>query len=553
MGEAFGLRPVMPWAGDPAAVRARVAELEIEVYLTLAGLDDEASALADRAEELGLPDAAGRARLLRSDVLSRRGAAEEALEIQLALHARAAAEGNDLLAARASLYLASTADRLGARSECLRWADAAQRLPSDAPQAWRAEALMVLVLFTVSHVGFDHTLLEHALDQVRAVGDPILTSVTLANFAEVAAESEDLVLAQRLVAEVITLLHRHPTAAASLTWESIARVQMAGGDLTAADRSLRSAFRVGAALGWCDVNGDPHLSLAELRLAQGLAGEALTALNHPDHVSAVERSAWVAARGLAVRARVLAALNRWQDAYATMVDYVAAYQLVRSAEAERTAALSQSTQTAEEERRRAHKFEQLAMRDPLTGLPNRRYADGRLAALTAVQGGSRAERLSLAIVDIDHFKRVNDCYSHNIGDVVLVRIAGLLLVEELEAGNGLAIVGNGPAPSAPQAGGFRPFAARLGGEEFVVVFPQWSNAEALAWCEELLERLRHTTFEDIAPGLHISASIGLVTLSAPTDQATLLTMADACLYAAKDAGRDRLVSTGEPPSEVVSH
>ncbi len=537
MGELASLRPPMPRTRDRAAVLARVAELETEVYRTLFGRDDEALALADRALELGLPDAAARARLLQSDILSRRGAADEALQIQLAVHARATAEGDDLLAARASLYLTSTADRLGARTDSLRWAEAAQVLPADAPHGWRAEALMVLVLFTVSHVGFDHALLEHALEQVRAVGDPILTSVTLANFGEVAAECEDLVLAQRLVAEAQTLLRRHPSAAASLTWESIARVQMSAGDLNAADRSLQTAFRLGASLGWCDVNGAPHLTLAELRLAQDRADEALSALSHPDRETAVAEASWVATRELEVRAKILAALGRWQEAYVAMVDYVAAYQWVRSAEAERTAVQSQSAQIAEEERRRAHKFEQLALRDSLTGLPNRRYADDRLSALTGlvpeIHGTPHPARLSVAIVDIDHFKRVNDTYSHDVGDLVLVRIAGLLLDEELGVGDGCDI----------PADGFAPFAARLGGEEFVVVFPDWQHAAASAWCEQLLNRLRHISFEDIAPGLHIRASIGLVTLDSPTDKATLLRTADACLYEAKHAGRDRLVAT----------
>jgi two-component system cell cycle response regulator len=556
MGEAVSLRLPVPWPGDRAAVLERVAELETEVYRTLVGLDDEALALAERAEELSLPDTAARARLLRSDVLSRRGAVGEAQEIQLAIHARATAEGSHLLAARASLYLASTADRLGSRPESLRWADAAQRLPNDAPPGWRAEALMVLAMFTVSHVGFNHALLEHAIEQVRAVGDPILTSVTLANFGEVAAECEDLALAERLIAEALTLLRRHPSAAASLTWESIARVQMSTGDLTAADRSLRNAFRLGGSLGWCDVNGDPHLTLAELRLAQERPEEALTALAHPGRAAAVANSSWVATRELAVRARILAALGRWQDAYDAMVEYVAAYERVRSAESERVAVQSQATQTAVEERRRAHRFEQLALRDSLTGLPNRRYADDRLLALTeaaaAVQGARVPARLSLAIVDIDHFKGVNDTYSHDVGDLVLVRIAGLLLAEGAAADGASAIAASTAGGNPAAEDGFEPFAARLGGEEFVVVFPRWTHAEAVGWCEDLLVRLRGTSYEDIAPGLRVRASIGLATLTGPTDKATLLRAADDCLYDAKRAGRDRLVTATRPTGRAAT-
>ena len=513
-----------------AAITQRVAELETTVYVTLIGLDEEALRLAEAAEAMSLPDEAIRARLLHSDVLSRRGRADEAMRLQLSLHDRATAEGRDLLVARANLYLASTADRLGERADCLRWADAAQLLSAEAPPGWRAEALMVLVMFTVSHIGFTHELLEHALEDVRAVGNPVLTTVTLANLAEVATECDDVVLGLRLVAEAISLLGRHPSASAALTWESIARVQMAAGDVAAADVSLRTAFRIGADLGWCDVNGDPYLTLAELRLAQGRSRPALSALVHPDRAGTALHSSWVATRELEVRAKILATLGRWREAYDAMVDYVSAYEKVRSVEAERAAVHSQSAQTAEEERRRASKFEQLSLRDSLTGHYNRRYVDERLSALTVAAAGTRNGRLpalvSVAILDVDHFKSVNDTYSHDVGDLVLIRLSGLLLANVCDNSHN------------------QPFAARLGGEEFVLVLPGISHADAIAECEAVLERLRRTSFADLAPGLAVRASIGLVTVPTPIDKAAVLRTADACLYEAKRAGRDRLVATG---------
>src|SRR4051795_4681576 len=150
---------------DAAALTELVAELEMTAYLSLTGLDQEALRLADIAESLSLPDVATRARLLHTDVLSRRGETELAMRLQVALYDSAKAEGRDLMAARASLYLASTADRAGLRRDCLRWAGAAQLSMAEAPVGWRAEALMVLALFTISHVGFTHGLLEHTLQE----------------------------------------------------------------------------------------------------------------------------------------------------------------------------------------------------------------------------------------------------------------------------------------------------------------------------------------------------------------------------------------------------
>jgi two-component system, cell cycle response regulator len=532
--------------GEPdtsaTAVTQQIAELEMAAYVSLIGLDDQALRLADRADSLSLPDVAFRARLLHSDVLSRRGETDVAMRLQVALHDRAKAEGRDLLAARACLYLASTADRAGQRRECLKWAGAAQLSMNGAPTGWRAEALMVLALFTVSHVGFKHALLEHTLKEVRAVANPVLTTVTLANLAEVATECGDLQLGQRLVDEAIELLHHHPSASAALTWESIAQVHLASGDLEAADRAVGTSLRLGGRLGWCDVNGDAHLTLAELRLAQGDSEAALVALAHPEGAAARAQSSWLSTRELQVRAKILASLEKWHEAYDTMVAYAAAYERIRSAEAERAAAESQSDQTAEEERRRASKFEQLSLRDPLTGLYNRRYADEWLSTLTGLLPGACDGRfpglLSVAILDIDDFKDVNDTYSHDVGDLVLVRLSELLLGE--------TDVFSGQCGGPTEDSSLQPFTARLGGEEFVLVFPGISHDEAIAACEQLLRRLRETSFTDLAPGLTVNASIGLVTLATPTDRAEMMRTADACLYEAKRAGRDRLVATAKP-------
>src|SRR4051794_7581380 len=190
------LTPGLLGSPDAAALTELIAELEMTAYVSLIGLDHKALALADLADSLSLPDVAMRARLLHTDVLSRRGQTESAMQLQVALHDSAKADGCDLMAARASLYLASTADRAGLRRDCLRWAGAAQLSLADAPSGWRAEALMVLALFTISHVGFTHELLEHTLQEVRAAGHPVLTTVTLANLAEVATECGDLTLGQ---------------------------------------------------------------------------------------------------------------------------------------------------------------------------------------------------------------------------------------------------------------------------------------------------------------------------------------------------------------------
>jgi len=127
--------------------------------------------------------------------------------------------------------------------------------------------------------------------------------------------------------------------------------------------------------------------------------------------------------------------------------------------------------------------------------------------------------VSLAIIDLDHFKRVNDCYSHECGDEVLRRVAAAL--EEAGAGPDTLI-------------------GRLGGEEFVQLCRGANRAEAVRRAEELLQGLRALPLDRIHPELRVTASIGIA-FGDPALPSELLRAADRCLYAAKRAGRDQVV------------
>jgi diguanylate cyclase (GGDEF)-like protein len=158
-----------------------------------------------------------------------------------------------------------------------------------------------------------------------------------------------------------------------------------------------------------------------------------------------------------------------------------------------------------------------ADRDWLTGLHNRRYLAREVTRhATAPSGGP----FSLAILDLDHFKDVNDRYGHHAGDQVLMRIAALLL------------------------GGVRgqDVVVRTGGEEFVLLMPDTDAAAAQAACERLRTTIREEPWDHIGADLAVTASFGVATANDAQDIDSLTALADERLYQAKRTGRDRVIA-----------
>jgi len=163
-----------------------------------------------------------------------------------------------------------------------------------------------------------------------------------------------------------------------------------------------------------------------------------------------------------------------------------------------------------------------AMTDALTNLANRKSFDEHLEAACA-QAESGNGVLTLAVLDIDHFKRFNDTWGHQTGDQVLRYVASVM----------------GRAAKAPR------IAARYGGEEFAMIFPQ----ESVVQVEDALESIRKEIASRSLRRRSTDDELGAVTLSAgfaqrrPGETASaLLDRADAALYASKHAGRNRVTS-----------
>ena len=158
---------------------------------------------------------------------------------------------------------------------------------------------------------------------------------------------------------------------------------------------------------------------------------------------------------------------------------------------------------------------EMATTDALTGLRNRRALNHSLQLELAIVE-RRSTPLSLLMLDVDHFKRINDTHGHEAGDKVLRAIAQLL--------SGCARVID--------------IVARVGGEEFAVILPNTDAQGALV----IAERMRTAVAAADWLGHPTTISIGAATLQGEEDAARLYARADAALYAAKSAGRNQVVS-----------
>ncbi|MFP8966271.1 DUF484 family protein [Pokkaliibacter sp. CJK22405] len=177
----------------------------------------------------------------------------------------------------------------------------------------------------------------------------------------------------------------------------------------------------------------------------------------------------------------------------------------------------------------------LSLRDPLTKLWNRRYLDESLNTACRRLCDSPAP-LTLMLVDIDHFKKINDSFGHPIGDKALVQLARLLRRASQERGT----------------------LARYGGEEFAILFPNCDATEAARLAEKFRRLCAQTPLKVATGKTHtMTLSIGVKTWlpdnDPPISADQLLEAADKALYQAKQRGRNRVVMVAQSRASVMAH
>jgi diguanylate cyclase len=212
-----------------------------------------------------------------------------------------------------------------------------------------------------------------------------------------------------------------------------------------------------------------------------------------------------------------------QDSFKALVNkMIGATRAMETRSQELENKLQTSSQEIAELRDRLEATQQDTIRDHLTGIPNRRAFDIELkSAIDATR--ESAEPLSIVMFDVDHFKQFNDTWGHQTGDQVLRLVANCIADNARHSDT----------------------TTRFGGEEFAVILPSTALADAVHWANQICGIVRSKRLIKKSTG----GKLGVVTVSAgvvkhrpgETD-VQVVRRADTCLYAAKHAGRDRVVS-----------
>ncbi|MEV8508345.1 GGDEF domain-containing protein [Actinoplanes sp. NPDC051475] len=513
-------------ADDRASLEATLAELEARPTSKFRSVAAPAAAAERRAGTLGLDDLVMHAKMLRADVLVREGRSERGGQWAHQVLAWAQEHEHPYLLARSHRVLSNFYRQVGDIAEGLTHAvQCFAHLTDDEPPSIRARHLMTLAVALDESGSTEEgdRRFREALQIATAIGDLELTLNILNNMAYTAFENDDEAGARDLVAHMREVQARSPRNFSALELDTIARIEMMSGHYGAAEETLHVMLEDGQSKVEAHEGDAPAvclLTLAEARRLDHRFAAAQEALDEAVRMAEERGLDRVRARAREEQAALYATAGRFREAYEEHCAFHKAASALHSAQRDARARALQAVFEATEARRASEHFREMAHRDALTGLYNRRYVNERLPALLG-EALVRRTPISLAILDLDHFKRVNDTLSHSAGDVVLQQVAQLLLAAASES----------------------MIAARMGGEEFLLVMPGLTAEEAVERCERLRLRIRAYAWEPITGALPVTTSIGVTTSDDGRGSASaLLSLADRNLYVAKREGRDRVVA-----------
>lgn len=363
----------------------------------------------------------------------------------------------------------------------------------------------------------EHELAAGALQRSRQYGrqavalakrhaDAYRITVTVGNVGEVLGLAGEYEEAHRLLAETVRDAKANGYRAVELrTRHNIGEVLIQQGRLAEAIEVLQQTL---ADLGQSDQESTRLRVHSALWRAHKAAGEFEPALRHCEAYHALElhRAALQSQAQARLMVNRIEVENALMDSERARLD--AELQRLRSRELE--------SEKRELEARTAE-LQRDTLEDELTRLANRRRVDQDLPRIVkrALESG---QPLCVAVADLDHFKQVNDEHGHVVGDNVLRAVAQIFRVKTRTSD----------------------LAARLGGEEFLFCFVDTPQPVARDVCERLRAAIEAHPWEQVAPGLHVTISIGLAVAQLGDTPQALVARADAAMYEAKRRGRNQI-------------
>jgi diguanylate cyclase (GGDEF)-like protein len=521
-------------ADEPGAASANQPRLdrlaaELDLLEMVPFVDADAAfapalALERRARALGAEDLQWRAQLIQADVLGRKGKHTASGQLIREINDWAEEHGHKHVLARSHRLLAMFFDSMGDMPSAWTHAVRAVELVDDSmSERLRADHLFGLGVALVRTGAYDAARDRYraALQLAEGLDDVRLRLKLLNNLAWLEEEAGDAHRSMEIARRMMAFAAKHHMALDAACLDTIAHAQLLLGEYEDAEATLRPILD-DPDLGSRDSEGvaEALRTAASAQRLQGRAGSAQATLDRCVRFCEERGIGLIRVEALQEQAQLYAEQGMFERAYQQYIEYHEAEGALRAAEREANARTLQAVFETTEARREGERFRELALRDALTGLRNRRFVENDLSARLA-RAVEEGESFSVALVDLDHFKLVNDRHSHAVGDQVLCRVADVLAAATAESG----------------------WTARMGGEEFLLAFPGVAMKDAAARCEEVRQAVESFPWAGLGPGLAVTVSIGVTGLHpGRTSQASLLGQADRNLYAAKYSGRNRVAS-----------
>jgi two-component system cell cycle response regulator len=474
------------------------------------------------ARRLDREDLWQRSRLIEADMLGRQGDLPAAGRILHDVHAWAAAHRHPRLLTLSHWYLSMLFGQLGDPTSTLEHAvramESMNAMTPPASTMLRTRCVMGLADAYGDTGDFLAARARYAEAERLAAGPLEVQArlIILNNLAYTECQAGEYAAATSAAERLLGLFEEHGLTLDDSTRDTVAKVWVATGRLAEAiailkpsDKAYDNQYEEANSVASCLV------TLAEAYRRAGRLDRAAAALRRCRDLCAERGLASVDVDAQRVGADLLASAGRFEEAFRAHQDFHDATMRLHSAQRDARARILAVMYETEEAR-------ELAMRDPLTGLYNRRFVDTELPVLLQ-RAAENGTPVSVALLDLDHFKRINDTCSHEAGDRVLRQVAEMLTTR---------------AQMIDAA-----FGARLGGEEFLFVMPGVDGRDAVEEMTRLCQTIRRHDWRPITGDLPVTTSIGVsISPHGHGTAADMLREADTYLYQSKAGGRDRIVS-----------